>query len=143
MSEDSVCFCPMCGSPLVEFSVLVGGNSKCKACNWEGKKEELAHVPFSHDFVSQEQMVKDLFNDVRKTLGAHALPIGQLLIKWGFLTNGSPNLKRDLAAYITWGAQAFLQSMVETRAKIEVGPGEPAVGRPMPEEKVDASRKPS
>lgn len=132
--DDNAYFCPECGSPSVDFSELIGGTASCRACSWKGSKMDLAVAPIKHDFMSQEQMVRELFNDVRKALGENSIPIARMLVKWGFVDPNSPHLKMQLGAYITWGAQAFLESMVKTREKLQAPQAEPAVGKPIPED---------
>jgi hypothetical protein len=116
--QDKAYFCPECGSPSLDISVLAGGKSTCKSCEWVGTNEDLAALPIQHDFDSKDDITMSLVNDLRKIYaGDYCIPIGRFLMKWGFLS--SPIDTKLFAKYLTAVAQGTFRAIVETRERIE------------------------
>lgn len=123
--QDSVRFCPQCGSANVDFSTLVGGSSSCKGCSWKGSADDLLVVPIQHDFVlGKESIITDMMNDIRKFLsGDLGLPYLKFLLKWGFLEGDIENLAKTLdrkkfARYLATIGHAVLTAVIAERARL-------------------------
>lgn len=119
-------FCPACGGASVSASQLSGGLASCGICAWTGKTEDLAVVPFTHDFSSDEEMLHALLLDMRKIFTTEVvMGLGRLLLKWGFLTGievGKDQVRVDpkaLARYVGVCAGAFATAILREREKIE------------------------
>lgn len=118
--KDFAYFCPSCGSPTVERSVLAGGAASCNACRWNGKNEDLHAVPFEHDFGSPQAVLERFTVEFTGAIAKYlALPLGSLLLKWGFI--GRAELKTDLAIYMRGIAVAAAKSIFETRDGLASG----------------------
>lgn len=122
MTDSKVRFCPRCGSANVEFSELAGGSAKCGNCPWTGTVDDLFVVPFSHDFFSDEGMVRGLMNDLRSMLsGELGLPYLKFLVKWGFVKNPNGVVDRVVfTRYLVAIAKALLVAIFEERKKLSV-----------------------
>jgi hypothetical protein len=123
-TTDVAWFCAQCGAADVSVSALAGGAAKCNVCSWQGKKEELAALPFAHDLGSPDAVFQQFFSDIRRLLSQQfAQDVGRMLIKWGFLEAPTPkNAKKTqqiLARYIATIAKALAASIVTTRAELE------------------------
>lgn len=115
---DKAYFCQACGSALVDASSFVGGEASCGVCDWKGKVEELATVPFSQQSGSPEEVLRQLFVDIRGLFAKNISPdLIRLLLKWGFLTN--PIDTKEVARYFGGIAQAVAKGIIETRAQLE------------------------
>ena len=119
MKAEFARFCPQCGSPSVEFGALIGAQSKCKVCSWEGPKEELLHMPFSHDMGNAEQMLQMFANDIRRVYAESALSFGRVLFKWGFMPDKKELQSKVLQLYLTEVARASLAAIIKVRAELE------------------------
>lgn len=97
----------------------MGTNAKCLSCGWEGAKEDLLHMPFSHDMGSAEQMLQMLANDIRRVYGEFALPFGRVLYKWGFMPDSKKLQSKALQLYLTEVARASLLAIIRVRAQLE------------------------
>lgn len=120
MTNSSVKFCPRCGSANLNFSQLAGGAAVCGNCEWKGTSDDLFEVPFSHDFFSDEGMVRNLMSDIRNLLaGEMGLPYLKFLIKWGFVreVSGSPD-RVALTRYLVAIAKAILVGIFNERKLI-------------------------
>lgn len=115
---DKAYFCQACGSALVDASAFAGGDASCGVCGWHGKVEDLAAVPFSQETGKPEEVLRQLFIDIRGLFAKGITPdLIRLLIKWGFLTN--PIDKQEVARYFGGIAQAVAKGIIETRSQIE------------------------
>ena len=118
--KDTAYFCPFCGSPSVERSVLAGGAASCRSCSWKGKNEDLHSVPFEHDFSSPDQVIARFAAEFSGVIAQHlAVPIGSLLMKWGFIS--SEELAVDLGVYMKAMAAAAAKAVFETREGLSAG----------------------
>lgn len=116
--KDKSYFCPQCQSPLVTVSALAGGDASCGACTWKGAKEELLGYKFESGFDNPEAVLKSFANDIRNLLAKNgtAVAIGQLIIKWGFVTTMDvPTLSRYVGAI----ARGIASAVLEERKAIE------------------------
>lgn len=115
---DKAYFCQKCGSALVDASAFIGGEASCTACGWKGSVEDLAAVPFSQEMGKPEEVLRQLFIDIRGIFARNVTPdLIRLLVKWGFLSN--PIDKQEVARYFGGIAQAIAKGIVETRAQLE------------------------
>lgn len=122
--NDKALFCAACGSADVTTSALAGGDASCGVCGWRGKVEDLAAFRFSHNLGSAEQVFHAFFIDVRTLLSRQfAQEAGKMLIKWGFMdAPDDKNLlevQKTLMRYIAGIAKAVVESIADTRAKLE------------------------
>jgi hypothetical protein len=128
-TNDSVLFCPQCVSATIDVSSLVGGSASCRACRWQGKKEECLHKNINHQFTSQEEIFRLFSRDVQLLVAEFgAIPIGRMLRKWGFLTDG-PDGKPDamiLTRYVRAIARGIASEIVKEREAIEKETAAPA-----------------
>lgn len=122
--QDSVRFCPQCGSASVDFSTLVGGQATCAGCRWKGATDDLLVVPIQHDFaLGKESIISDMMSDIRKFLaGELGLPWLKFLLKWGFLEGDINNLPKTLdrkkfARYLATIGHAVLLAVIAERAR--------------------------
>ena len=113
-------FCPSCGSPLVEYSNLVGGGASCGACDWKGDTNQLLVSPFQHEFGSDEGAVSAFATDFRNTLArSAAADLGRLLVRWGFVSATSvEGQKQQLTRLLTAMAKGAVRAVIEERAEI-------------------------
>lgn len=122
MTKETAYFCPSCGSPSVDHSVLVGGNASCKKCGWSGPNSELLAHDFEHDFTSPEAMVDMLVRDVSNVLvKLAAVQLGHVLVKWGFLDATHKDAAKHLRQYMIEAGKAMTISFVQTRERIASG----------------------
>ena len=113
-------FCPQCGSPAISRSSLAGGEATCRSCNWTGSSNDVQAVPFSHDFLSDEQVVHRFTAEVANTIMQHmGTPVGRLLLKWGFVT--PEFIAAELPVYGRAIALATVRSIIETRESLATG----------------------
>jgi hypothetical protein len=132
--KDHAYFCPQCNSPSVERSSLVGGAASCKTCGWQGKSEELAEVPFEHDFSSPDQVAARFAAEFSGLIAKNlAQPIGGMLLKWGFMT--IEHMPQELGLYMRAIAAAAAKAVLETREGLTTG----RIARP--EKKPEGQRK--
>lgn len=96
-NKTTVCFCPRCGSPSIEFKsigLLDEGAvpAKCCACDWTGTTSELLASPIQHDQGSDDEMLERWSSELRN-LYAECMgkPFAKFLARWGFL----PALSKD------------------------------------------------
>jgi len=124
--NDVAYVCPQCGSANIstdrESSVLqtdaVEGIASCHNCGWTDKTTKLAAVTLGNPFGGKEQTLDAFASDVLTTTTKECiLPIGQLLIRWGFI-DGKKIDQRQFSRYIAAIAQATVQAIVETRRGI-------------------------
>jgi hypothetical protein len=120
---DKAYFCQCCGSALVDASSFAGGEASCNVCGWAGKVEELATVPFSQEVGSPDEVLRQLFIDIRGLFAKNISPdLIRLLLKWGFL--GNPINKQHVARYFGGIARSIAQGIIETRAQLEKEKGQ-------------------
>lgn len=121
-TQDTVLFCPKCTSATVDASSLIGGAASCRICNWQGKKEDCLHKTITHQFASQEEIFREFSRDVQLLVAEFgAVPIGRMLRKWLFITDG-PDGKPDsaiLARYVRAIARGIATEIVKEREAIE------------------------
>ncbi len=128
-TEDSVRFCPQCGSASVDFSTLVVGGlsgAHCNGCRWEGSAEELLLVPIQHEFqFGKESIVAEMMNDVRQLLsGSLGVPYLKFLLKWGFVKGEVTDIggtvdRKQFARYLARIGHAVLMAVIDERTKQE------------------------
>jgi len=125
IGQEKVRQCPMCGATSVDYSVLAGGEAKCRACKWQGTTEQLIIADIEHVYGTRDGIGMALSNDMRRLFSDAAF--GQnlvgFLVKWGFmqLTGDSKKDTQVAARYISSIARACLTSVIEEREKIEKG----------------------
>lgn len=134
-TDDSVLFCPQCMSATIDASSLIGGGASCRACLWKGKKEDCIHKSINHQFTSQEEIFRAFSRDVQLLVAEFgAVPIGRMLRKWGFLTDG-PDGKPDatiLTRYVRAIARGIASEIVKEREAIEKEAATPTASGPEP-----------
>lgn len=119
MTTERAYFCPKCGSPSLDMSVLVGGDATCKSCDWKGKNVDLLAHSFEHDLGSHEQMTEIFVWEVINTLARiGSIQFGRLLSKWGFVDLESPDISKELRMYMWKAGKAVAVSFIETRESI-------------------------
>lgn len=120
MTSSSAYLCADCGSPAVDVPVLVGGKYKCRTCSWEGDDPIL--IPFSNPFGSSEETFQAFTGEfLREFAKTSALPLGRLLVKWGFVQRdktGKPDTK-VLARYIKAMAGGMVVAMLRECQNVE------------------------
>lgn len=128
MTNDTVKFCPQCGSASVDFSVLAGSTARCRGCHWEGKDDELLIVPIQHEFTfGNASMLVEMMNDVRRLLaGELGLPYLRFMLKWGFLEGNIDNLagtldRKKFARYLAVIGHSILTAVILERTKQSEG----------------------
>lgn len=122
MTQETAYFCPACGSPSVEVSLLVGGNSSCKKCEWKGPSSDMLVHKFDHDMGSPDSMVYRLVQDVTNVLvNLAAMHMWRVLAKWGFLDPKHKDASKHLRQFMIEAGKALTISFVETRDKIASG----------------------
>lgn len=125
MTKETAYFCPDCGSPSVNHSVLIGGTASCNACGWKGSAEQLTAYSFEHDLGDAEQVLQLFARDMRKFVAQNARPLADILRKWGFLKE--PIQREDFMKQLTAMTVALTKSAIEYRAAQEQQkPKEPA-----------------
>jgi len=111
-------FCPSCNSPAVNLSALLGGEANCGACSWKGRNEELLGYSFESGFGSEQEIVDAFVRDIKLLIAREGLglKIGQLIVKWGFVTSVDvPTLSRYVGAI----ARGVTLSILKERYDIE------------------------
>lgn len=113
--EGKAYFCPKCGSSAIDVgSLLAGGESRCNVCGWRGKMDDLVVHVFQHGMLSEEEIHRAFFMDLRRLFGVEfVLPFGRLLVKWGYLS--TPADPKILARYVATVARATAKALVEER----------------------------
>lgn len=121
--QDTVRFCPQCGSASVDFSSLVGGRATCNGCHWAGAVDELLVVPIEHDFLGKESILIEMINDMRRMLsGELGLPWLKFLLKWGFVQGDLDNLvgtldRKKFARYLAVIGNAVVIALITERSR--------------------------
>ena len=114
------CFCPQCGSALVDFSELGDAGARCNACAWTGRKSELLSTPFSHDMGPPDEVAQRFVTDLRNMLSeSFVIPFGRFLNKWGFLPEDQTEMGKVLSRYVTAVARSAVRVVFQERAAIE------------------------
>jgi DNA-directed RNA polymerase subunit RPC12/RpoP len=122
MGNELVYACPDCGSPLVDYSVLEGGEASCRACSWKGMKSDLLAVPFVNKFGTQEEVLQAIRSEWRGIFGKFGTELGRFLVRWGFMAVDTTNpaaTKAALTRYLTAMASASLVAVMQEREKQE------------------------
>lgn len=121
MKQDKVYVCPQCASPAIHVPVLAGADFSCEACGWTGP--DPVFVPFSNPLGSADQTWEKFAAEVLTVFSeVGALPIGRVLVKWGFVSveaSGRPS-KQELILYLKAMAGAIVTAVIEVRKKIEL-----------------------
>lgn len=119
MTTSVAFFCPKCGSPSVDTSSLVGGEASCRICDWHGTNTAMDGHVFKHERGSQEEIATAFLLEIKSLVGGvFAVPIGRLLVKWGFLT--TPVTAEEVSRYLTAVARNVAKTLLEERQAIEV-----------------------
>ena len=122
MTHEIAYFCPVCGSPSVDVSLLVGGNAACRKCEWKGPSSELLAHEFDHDMGSPDAMVSRFVHEVTNVLVKLTAPhVGRVLVKWGFFDAQHKDASKHLRQFMIEAGKAMAISFVETRDKIASG----------------------
>jgi hypothetical protein len=104
---------------MVTLSALAGGEAKCEAsCGWRGRNEDLIGYHFESGFANPEEILKSFAQDIKMLLAREGVGIklGQLIIKWGFVTTVDvPTLSRYIGAV----ARGIAAAVLEERRQIE------------------------
>lgn len=118
--DSEVRFCPKCGSCLVEYSALAGGDAACGACSWKGGVADLLVTPFKHDLGSNEEVLRAFSVEFRNTLAKNAgVQLGRLLINWGLLTSSDADVQtKQLSRLLAAMAKGAVQALIEERAAL-------------------------
>ncbi len=127
MSEkDVIRLCPTCGAASVDFSALVGGEAKCRACGWAGMAHELLLVPVEHMYGTREGTGFALNNDYRALYKNQGFvrDFIAFLVKWGFVAAERDGGKivadsKQALRYMSAVARSGLVAIVEEREKLE------------------------
>jgi hypothetical protein len=121
MKQDKAYVCPQCASPAIHVPVLAGADFVCEACGWGGP--DAVVVPFTNPFNSSEQTWEKFGMELLNVFSqVGALPIGRVLVKWGFVSvepSGKPSMN-ELVRYLRAMAGAIVTAVLEERKKIEV-----------------------
>jgi hypothetical protein len=123
VTETAVYFCPECGSPSIERSLLDGGTASCRACSWAGPASRLAGMPISHKFGGDAELIVSLVGDLRTILARDVgVTLVKYLQKWGFFTNESDRqlTARQAGRYMSAAARGIITAVLEERDKMEV-----------------------
>jgi hypothetical protein len=72
---------------------------------------------FSHEHGDGSQVTQAILNDFRRACAVSAQSFGQILVKWGFITD--PSNVKTLSRYIAAICRASLLAVLEERQKIE------------------------
>lgn len=125
-SRHEVYFCPTCGSSSLELPELAGGVTKCDACGWVGRSQELLVTAVTHERGDDMEVIRGLMLELKSVMAKNfATDFGRLLIKWGFMSKLESSDGRvtfshkELARYLSASAAAIIQSAIETRAALE------------------------
>lgn len=126
MSDHLMYLCAECGSPSLEFSVLVGGDASCKACGWSGRREGLTAIPVQQDGLADaDQTFLVMYNDFRRVFRTVATPLVQLLVKWGFVAAVQRGERVEVVEpekavrYVNRMFQGALKALLEARQDYE------------------------
>lgn len=124
MSQDTVRFCPQCGSASVDFSALAAGSAHCRGCNWKGNNDDLLMVPIQHDFAfGSASIITEMMGEVRRLLsGELGLPYLKFLLKWGFVDGEASNIagtidRKQFARYLAVIGQSILTAVITERMR--------------------------
>jgi hypothetical protein len=122
-TEAEAYFCPECGSPSIDRSVLSGGSATCRACGWAGSADKLAVLPFAHALGDDNQILIALVGDLRlmlaKDVGNH---FAKFLTKWGFIDVTGANKAlagRRMGRYLSAIARSIVTALLQERDKME------------------------
>jgi len=125
IGQEQVRQCPLCGATSVDYSVLAGGEAKCRACKWKGTTEQLIIADIEHIYGTRDGIGMALSNDMRRLFSnpAFGQDLVRFLVKWGFMQLTGDNKKdtQTAARYISSIASACLMSVIGEREKIEKG----------------------
>ncbi len=126
MANDTVKFCPQCGSASVDYSELAGGSADCRGCLWKGNADELLVVPIQHDFaMGKESIIAEMMQNVRGMLsGELGLPWLRFLLKWGFVAgdiNDPANTvdRKQFSRYLAAIGRGCVAAVLEERERQE------------------------
>lgn len=114
-------FCPDCGSPSVDYSVLESGTASCRPCGWVGRRQELLVAPYQHDFGSDDGVVQAFLLEFRNTLArTAAVDLARMFLKWGLLPQGdAEKQKKGLSRLLAAMARGAVQELLRERAALE------------------------
>ena len=113
-TKDSVYLCPTCQSPYLEKSALTGGTAKCLACAWAGQADQLIEQEISHQFAGKDEIMVVFLRELSTMLAqTTAKPLGDMLVKWGFLQQ--PVKTETLVRYMRRISFAVGKAVIEER----------------------------
>jgi hypothetical protein len=113
-------FCPECGSPSIERSLISNTTSSCRACSWAGASDRVVAMPVSGDSAS---LIVSLVGDLRTLMGQEmGLVLLRFFVKWGFISEATEKtvMSRQLARYLAAAARGIITALFEERQKMEV-----------------------
>ena len=111
--KDKAYFCPACGSPAVDTQELQA-TARCRSCDWSGPLQEAPVHYFTHQELDPS---KAFAQEVAELMGkTMAMPLGKILLKWGFLPTPDPLL---LATYLKAAAGAVVGAILQVRERSE------------------------
>lgn len=117
MTEKNMYVCPDCGSALVEYSTLVGGEARCGACEWQGPSSELLAVAVHGN---EDQVFQAIRTDLRSIFAKTASEWALFLGKWGFVPQTGGRLDTAvLTKYLTHIAGGVLEAIFRLRQELE------------------------
>lgn len=122
-AQPAVYFCPECGSPAVERSLISGGTASCRSCSWAGPAERLAAIPIASKLGNETELLIALVNDLRTVMAKDVgLVLLRYLEKWGFvdMKQDKTVVSRQLGRYIAASARGIVMAIFEERNKMEV-----------------------
>jgi hypothetical protein len=121
-----VVLCPQCGSASVDYedSKLVLANmeatAKCRACEFQGPFREFISSTFKVRAGLADSVTDMYTKDIVLFVKEEAMPLGRILVKYGFLDSKSPNPK-EMSEYLIRAAKAIAQSFIQTRSEVIEG----------------------
>lgn len=121
----AIYFCPECGSPAIDRSMLAGSTATCRGCKWSGSSDDLASMPTEGEVGDGAALITRMVGDLRilmmKDVG---VTLTRFLSQWGFITGEDKEIMaKQLGRYIAASARAIILACMEERNKMEVERG--------------------
>lgn len=118
--QDKIYICPTCSSSAVQTPALAGMDFNCESCGWNGP--DALYVPFKNPLGSGADSWNKFATEILTVFTqSGALPVGRVLVKWGFVpvdASGKPS-KATLVRYLKAMAGAIVNSVVDERKTLE------------------------